>query len=69
MRNKKIEVVTARMHKLDPEKPYLINVESDFTQYEMDLLSAKLKEFGLSKAIVVAGKVKISEIQKGEESQ
>ena len=66
MRNKKIEVVTARMHKLDPEKPYLITVESDFTQYEIDLLSAKLKEFGLSKAIVVAGKVTVSEIKNAD---
>lgn len=61
--NKNIEVVTARMHKLDPSKPYLIALESELTQYEMDLLSTKLKEFGLEKAVVVAGKVKISEIK------
>jgi len=63
MRSKKIEVVMARVHKLDPVKPYLIALEADFTQFEIDLLSKKLKEFGLEKAIVVAGKVKISEIQ------
>ena len=62
--NKKIEVVTARLIKLDPKKPYLISLEAEFTKYEIDLLSAKLKEFGLEKAIVVAGKVKVSEIQK-----
>lgn len=60
---KKIEVITARMHKLDPAKPYLIALDDDFQPDEVQLLSAKLKEWGLEKVIVVAGKVKITEIK------
>lgn len=62
--NKKIELITARMHKLDQTKPYLISLpDGDFTQEETHLLSAKLKEWGLEKVIVVNGNVKVSEIK------
>lgn len=46
---KKIEIITARMQKLDPEKIYLIRLGDDFTQQEADLLKHKLDLLGLPK--------------------
>lgn len=60
---KKIEVITARLHKLDPNKAYLIQVDETLAPIELDLLSAKLKEFGLKNAVVVAGPVKVHEVK------
>lgn len=65
---KKIEVVQARILKLDPSKPYLVSLpDGDFSQEETHLLSAKLKEWGLEKVIVVNGEVKVSEIKSPEQ--
>ena len=58
-----IEVKTARLQKLDPSKPYLVRLDETFTNEEMELLSAKLKEWGLEKVMVIVGDVKISEIK------
>lgn len=60
---KKIEIITARMQKLDPEKIYLIRLGDDFTQQEADLLKHKLDEWGLKRALVVIGEMKITEVK------
>lgn len=66
MNKRKIQLEFAKAHELDPAKAYLIQLDESFTNEEMDLLSAKLKEFGLKKAIVVIGEIKIGEVKNAD---
>jgi hypothetical protein len=64
--SKKIQLQFAKAQELDPAKAYLIQLDESFSLEELDLLSAKLKDFGLKKVIVVIGNVTISEVKNAD---